>query len=105
VRLQVAREVEQAYVAYQASQLALKSTREQVDSATKAAVAVRERFAIGFADMTSVVQTLNQSILAANAYASSIREYNSAVASLYRYSASWPAGALPLVQKRVATLK
>jgi outer membrane protein TolC len=105
VRLQVAREVEQAYVTYQASQLALKSTREQVDSATKAAVAVRERFAIGFADMTSVVQTLNQSILAANAYASSIREYNSAVASLYRYSASWPAGAQPLVQKRVATLK
>jgi len=105
VRLQVAREVEQAYVTYQASQLALKSTRQQVDSATKAAVAIRERFAIGFSDMTSVVQALNQSILAANAYASSIRSYNAAVASLYRYSASWPSGALPLLQKRVARLK
>ena len=104
-RLQVAREVEEAYVSYQASQLALKSTRQQVDSAALAAVAVRERFSIGFADMTSVVQTLNQSILAANAYARAIRDYNASVASLYRYSARWPDGALPLLQKRVAALK
>lgn len=104
-RLQVAREVEQAYVSYQASRLALKSTRQLIDSASKAAEAIRARFGIGFADMTSVVQALNQSILAANSYASSIREYNSAVASLYRFSASWPGGALPLVRERVTKLK
>jgi len=97
--------VEQAYVSYQASRLALKSTRQLIDSASKAAEAIRARFGIGFADMTSVVQALNQSILAANSYASSIREYNSAVASLYRFSASWPGGALPLVRERVTKLK
>jgi outer membrane protein TolC len=104
-RLTVAREVERAFANYEASTLALASTKEQLESAEMAATAIRERFSIGFADMTSVVQTYNQSILAASAYARSIRELNSAVASLYRYSALWPDGALPLIQKRVQALK
>jgi outer membrane protein TolC len=105
LRLQIAREVEDAYVSYQTSQLTLKSTRLLIDSAAKAAEAVRARYSIGFADMTSVVQTLIQSIEAANVYANSIRNYNSSVARLYRYSASWPTGALPLVMQRVVKLK
>jgi outer membrane protein TolC len=104
-RLSVAREVEQAYANYEASALALASSKEQLRSAQTAVEAVRERFNIGYSDMTSVVQTYNQSILAASAYARSIREFNTAVASLYRYSARWPDGALPLVQKRVQALK
>jgi outer membrane protein TolC len=97
--------VEQAYANYEASALALASSKEQLRSAQTAVEAVRERFNIGYSDMTSVVQTYNQSILAASAYARSIREFNTAVASLYRYSARWPDGALPLVQKRVQALK
>jgi len=104
-QLSVAREVERAYASYEASGLSLASTKEQLQSAQTAAEAVRERFNIGFSDMTSVVQTYNQSLLAASAYARSITEFNSALASLYRYSARWPDGALPLVQKRVKTLK
>ena len=98
-QLSVAREVERAYASYEASALSLASTKEQLQSAQKAAEAVRERFNIGFADITSVVQTYNQSLLAASAYARSITEFNSAVASLYRYSARWPDGALPLIQE------
>lgn len=104
-RLTVAREVERAYANYEASTLSLASTKEQLESAQTATEAVRERFNIGFSDMTSVVQTYNQSILAASTYARSIREFNSAVASLYRYSARWPDGALPLLQKRAKALK
>lgn len=104
-RLAVAREVERSYSNYEASILILASTKEQLQSAQTAAEAVRERFSIGFSDMTSVVQTYNQAILAASAYARSIREYNTAVASLYRYSASWPDGSLPLVQSRMQALK
>ena len=104
-RLSVAREVERAYANYQASELALVSTKQQLQSAQIAAESVRERFNVGFSDMTAVVQTYNQSIQAASAFASSIREYNSSVAGLYRYSASWPDGALPLLQKRVQSLK
>jgi outer membrane protein TolC len=104
-RLVVASQVERAYAGYQASILALESTRQQLYSAEVAAKVVRERFSIGFEDMTSVVQTYNQSIFAATAYAQSIREFNSAVAELYRYSASWPDGALPLLQTRVEKMK
>lgn len=105
IRLSVAREVERAYANYQASTLALESTKLQLESAETAARVVRERFNIGFADMTSVVQTYNQSIQAASSYAQSLREYNTSVASLYRYSASWPDGALSLLQSRVKQIK
>jgi outer membrane protein TolC len=104
-QLSVAREVERAYANYEASALSLASTKEQLQSAQTAVEAVRERFSIGFSDMTSVVQTYNQSLVAASTYARSITQFNSAVASLYRYSARWPDGALPLVQKRVKTLR
>lgn len=104
-QLSVAREVERAYANYEASALSLASTKEQLQSAQTAVEAVRERFNIGFSDMTSVVQTYNQSLQAASAYARSITQFNSAVASLYRFSARWPDGALPLVQKRVKALK
>ena len=101
----MAREVERAYANYEASALSLASSKEQLQSAQTAVEAVRERFKIGFSDMTSVVQTYNQSLVAATDYARSITQFNSAVASLYRYSARWPDGALPLVQKRVQALK
>lgn len=104
-RLQISQEVEQSYASYQASQLALVSSREQAESARKAAAAVRERFNVGYSDTTSVVQTLNQAISAANAYARSQRQYNSAVANLYRASAQWPENTLILRDQRVNTLK
>ena len=104
-QLQISQEVERSYAAYEASRLALLSSRAQAESARKAAVAVRERFNVGFADTTSVVQTLNQAIVAANAYASAQRDYNSAVASLYRASAQWPENTLSLRDQRVNELK
>lgn len=104
-RLQVIAEVEQRYAGYQASRLALLSSGEQVRSAQQAAIAVRERFNVGYADTTAVVQTLNQAITAANAYARSQREYNSAVAGLYRASAQWPDKTLALRDQRMQELK
>jgi len=104
-RLQVSEEVEQSYASYETSRLAMRSSREQAESARKAAEAVRERFNVGYADTTSVVQTFNQAISAANAYARSQREYNSAVARLYRSSAQWPDNTQVLVDRRVLSLK
>jgi len=101
----VSEEVEQSFASYQTSRLALLSSREQADSARKAALAVRERYNVGYADTTSVVQTLNQAINAANAYASSLRVYNSAVARLYRSSAQWPERSLSFRDQRVLELK
>ena len=104
-RLQISQDVELSYATYQASRLALLSSQAQITSARQAAAAVRERFNVGYADTTSVVQTLSQAIAAANAYARSQREYNSAIASLYRASAQWPLGTLALRDQRVMQLK
>jgi len=52
-----------------------------------------------------VVQTLNQAITAANAYARSQREYNSSVARLYRASAQWPGDSQALLDRRIKELK
>ncbi len=104
-RLQVSREVEQSYSNYLTSLLAQESTQAQARAARVAAVAVQERFAVGVTDMASVVQTLNEAIRAASAYASAVRTYNTAVADLYRSSARWPSGSQPLLQQRVDQLK
>ena len=104
-RLQVSAEVERSYASYEASLLALQSSAEQLRSAEQAAVAVRARYKVGYDNATSVVQTLNQTITAANVKARSISEYNSAVASLYRASARWPDSALSLRDQRVQSLK
>ena len=104
-RLQISQEVERSYASYEASRLALLSSRDQAESARKAVVAVRERFNVGYADTTSVVQTLNQAIGAANAYSQAQRNYNSAVATLFRASAQWPQNTLTLRDQRVNELK
>jgi outer membrane protein TolC len=104
-RLNVTREVEQAYTSYVTSQLVTQSASEQVASARKAVVAVEERFRVGVTDMATVVQTLTQAILAANAYATAVRTYNVSVANLYRSSARWPDGVQPLLERRVGALQ
>lgn len=104
-RLQVVQEVEQSHAGYETSRLALQSTQSQMNSASKALVAVQERFNVGYADITTVVQTLTQSIAAANAFSSAKRLYNIAVARLYRSSAQWPGNTLLLRDQRVERLK
>jgi outer membrane protein TolC len=104
-RLNVTREVEQAYNAYLTSQLALQSTTAQVQAARQAVIATQERFKVGVETMTTVVQTLAQAIQAANAYATAVRTHNTAVANLYRSSARWPEGTQTLLQQRTTTLK
>jgi outer membrane protein TolC len=104
-RLEVSRGIEQSYANYATSLLALQSTQAQEQSARRAVTAVQERFAVGVADMTDVVQALSQAISAATEYTTAIRSYNSAVAELYRNSARWPEGTEPLLRQRVMTLQ
>lgn len=104
-QLTVTKEVEIAYANYIASKLALQTTKELVQSASNALIAVRARFNNGFSDMTSVVQAITQSIDASREHAKATKEYNDAVALLYRYSAQWPDGALTALNQRVKVLK
>jgi outer membrane protein TolC len=104
-RLTVTREVEQAYSAYLTSKLGLLSTNAQALAARQAVIAVQARFDVGVTDMATVVQTLNQALVAANAYATAVRSYNIAVASLYRFSARWPEGTQAPLQQRTNSLR
>ena len=104
-RLQVSQDVERSYASYQASKLAVLSSGSQAESARKAAISIRERFNVGYADTTSVVLTLNQAITAANAYARSQRQYNSSVSELYRASAQWPENTTGILDLRINELK
>jgi outer membrane protein TolC len=104
-RLTVTSQVEQAYSAYLTSQLSLQSTNAQIQASRQAVSAVQERFKVGVDTMTAVVQTLNQAIAAANAYATALRVYNTAVARLYRSSARWPEGTQAPLQQRSTSLK
>ena len=104
-KLTIAKEVEIAYAGYESSKLALLTTGELVKSASNALLAVSARFNNGFSDMTSVVQATTRSIDASREHARSKRNYNDAVASLYRFSAQWPDEALPALSRRVQTLK
>jgi outer membrane protein TolC len=104
-RLTVTNQVEQSYSAYLTSQLSLQSANAQIQAARRAVIAVEERFKVGVDNITTVVQTLGQAIRAANAYASALRGYNTAVASLYRYSARWPEGTETPLQARTNMLK
>jgi outer membrane protein TolC len=104
-RLLVTRQVEQAYSAYLTSQLALLSSKAQGLAARQAVIAVQQRFNVGLTDMATVIQTLNQAIEAATAFTTSARIYNTAVASLYRFSARWPEGTQEPLQKRMSRLK
>ena len=104
-RLSVTKEVEQSFSAYLTGLRGLRSTEAQVKSARAAADAVQERFQVGVTDMSSLIVALNEAIRAANDYASSIRIYNSSVASLYRSSARWPIGTRLLLETRINTLR
>ena len=104
-RLQITREVEQSYASYETSRLALLSSREQAKSAQQAAIAIRQRFNVGYDTITAVVQALNQAISAANAYSASQGEYNNAVARLYRSTASWPADTLSVRDLSIELLR
>lgn len=104
-RLVITQEVEQAYASYETGRLTLLSSRQQVESARKAFTAIRERFNIGYADTTSVIQTLDQAIRAANAFARAQRQYNEAVAGLYRASAQWPDNTVALRDQRIDELR
>jgi len=103
-RLNVTREVEQAYATYLTSLLSLQSSQAELKAAQASAKAVQARYQVGVTDISSLVVALNQAINAANAYANAERTFQSALARLYRSSARWPDGTKPLLDQRSSTL-
>lgn len=103
--LSVEREVKEYYFKYITSKLALDNTKAAKDSASESLVLALKRFNSNQIDSTTLIQVTNQYLDAIWANSSTVQLYNNAVYGLYRASAQWPAGTLPLVQERVEQLK
>lgn len=103
--LQVTQQVRSSYGQYQTSQVAVTTARQAYRSAGLAQEAARARFDVGVGDITSVVQTMQQLSTAAQQLSEAVLAYNTAVAELYRYSATWPGASKQEVQERLKMMR
>ncbi len=88
--LQVVQQVRSSYGQLQTAKVAFISAQQAYRSAELGQEAARARFAIGVGDITSVVQTIEQLSQATEQLSAATLRYNTAIAQLYRYSATWP---------------
>lgn len=103
--LQVTQQVRSSYAQMETSRIGIVSAEQAYASAGLALDAARARFEVGVGDMTSVVQTIQQLASAARQVSTATLAYNSAVAELYRYSATWPNGSEQELIKRLQDLR
>ncbi len=98
--LSVVQQVRSSYAQLQTARVAINSAQRAYRSAELAQEAARARFAVGVGDITSVVQAIELLSQAAQQVSQSILSYNTAVAQLYRYSATWPGASDAELQQR-----
>ena len=103
--LKVIQQVRSSYGQMETSLVAVKSAESAYRSAQLAQDASRARFEVGIGDITSVVQTIQQLSDAAQQRAQALLSYNNAVSQLYRYSATWPAGAQKKIDERIKMMR
>ena len=103
--LQAMQEVRSSYGQLLTARVAFSSGQQAYRSAELAQRASRARFAVGVGDITSVVQTIQQLSEAAQQVSEATLSYNSALAQLYRYSATWPPLSQAEVQQQLQRLR
>lgn len=103
--LEAIQQIRSSYGQLTTARLAYSSAQQAYRSAELAQQASRARFAAGVGDITSVVQTIQQLSQAAQQQSEATLSYNTALAQLYRYSATWPAQSQQDVQQRLRVLR
>jgi len=103
--LQVMQQVRASYGQLLTARVSYTTAVSAYRSAELAQQASWARFAVGVGDITSVVQTIQQLAQAAEQISSATFSYNTALAQLYRYSATWPAQTEVEVQERLQKLR
>lgn len=103
--LEAIQQVRSSYGQLVTARLAYGSAQQAYRSAELAQQASRARFAVGVGDITSVVQTIQQLSQAAEQMSQATLSYNTALAELHRYSATWPSQTQADVQQRLQTLR
>lgn len=104
-KLQVIREVTTSFNNYKTSEIQLRLSNENFRNATLASNAVTQRYEAGVTEVVSLVQAIEQEIIAATEYVNALAFYNESLAGLYRNSAVWPSGTKELLDERLDKLR
>lgn len=104
-RYRVALQVENSYATYRASSMVVDTARLQVKQARKTVDFAIKAYNGTSTDATTFIQNIQNYLNAETSYSLSVRRYNTAVASLYRYSALWPEFAVNPLSNRLSALK
>jgi outer membrane protein TolC len=104
-RLLVTLQVQNSYATFSSNEMVIDMSREQLVIA-RATVEYTARYYNGSTiDATTFIQNIQNYLNAARSYKASVKDYNIAVAGLYRYSARWPANTQAELQDRVQASK
>ncbi|MFM7641523.1 MAG: TolC family protein [Cyanobium sp.] len=95
--LSVTRQGRDSHAAMITSLIVVETAAEQLAEAQRSLAAADRDYRTGRSDATRVVQTTSALRDAAESYRGAVRRQNTAVAALYRHSARWPEGTLPLL--------
>ena len=91
-RLSVTRQVQDNHAELINSLIVLQAGSDQMAVARQSFAAAGRAYLAGRGDATRVVQASNAYLEACVSYLGSLRQHNSSIAALYRYSAQWPEG-------------
>jgi len=99
-RLNVSKQIMDAYTSYKTALLALKNTATDFSLSKKTIQNAMPRLSSD-RDVTTLIQMFSLYISAADRDINSLRQYNTSIYGLYRYSALWPEMAIkPLGQRK-----
>ena len=104
-RLTVTSQVQTSHASYISSLIVVDSAADEVRSSLIALREARDDFGKGKTNATTLVQILASVRKATDDYRDAVTKHNISVAELYRYSASWPDTALPILQRKVQQLR
>ena len=102
-RLEITQQVQTSYNEMQTARIGIVSSEQAYRSAEIAQEVARARFDIGVGDIVGVVQAIGLLSQAATQKSQSILQYNTAIAKLYRYSATWPMDSKNNVDQRITS--
>ena len=89
-RLAITLQVQNSYASYDGSRMVIDAAREQLRETRKSVDYAARTYNGTTIAATTFIQNIQLYLNASQAYKGSVRKYNVAIASLYRYSAQWP---------------
>ena len=103
-RLEVTLQVQNSYATYNSSNMVIDTSQEQLREARKSVEYTASVYNGSTIAATVFIQNIQSYLNASQAYKSSVRRFNTALAALYRYSARWPEGSTADLNQRLIKL-